>query len=139
MISEINQVCNTNYSSIEEFLEKADFDFLSTYVPLTKNMICVFAQYLNWAQICTTQVDNMCEDCLEYNINYIDWTNLCYHKQLSETFLRKHSDKINFCSVALKQNISEQFIVDFLSYIDLDCLAQNQNISEEIKNKYISN
>jgi hypothetical protein len=61
------------------------------------------------------------------------WNIICTNQKLSEEFIEKHKDKIDWHSVSLFQNLSWEFIKKYSKYINLDNLSNNDCYNDELK------
>jgi hypothetical protein len=77
------------------------------------------------------------ESELESYTNYLDKDHLdyiSYHYHLSQEFIEKHSDKVNWCNISAYQKLSEEFIKKHINKIHIDQLMNyNNNVSYKIK------
>lgn len=74
-----------------------------------------------------------CKRHIEWNCLRIDNTTL------TEDFMRKHKDKLDWDDIALTQNMSDEFMEEFEDRLDVDLLFKNPKISDSRINNLIFN
>ena len=70
-------------------------------------------------------------DNFEVDLNYISM-----YQKLSEEFIEKHIDKVNWCCISINQTLSEEFIEKHIDKVDWNWISSNQKLSEEFIEKY---
>jgi hypothetical protein len=66
-----------------------------------------------------TQIQTLPEDFIEANIHRFsnEWRTICERQKLSDDFMRRHADKMNWWAVAYFQDYSEEFLLEFFDEI----------------------
>ena len=73
----------------------------------------------------------------QLNNEEIDWFYyIMRDQQLSEDFIRKHSNMVDWKSISIYQKLSEAFIEEFKDKVHWNYIYKFQSISSEFKNKY---
>ena len=70
-------------------------------------------------------------DNFEVDLNYISM-----YQTLSEEFIEKHIDKVNWCCISINQTLSEEFIEKHIDKVDWNCISIYQTLSEELIEKH---
>ena len=60
---------------------------------------------------------------------HIDWNSIST-EQLSEDFIRKFQDKVDWSLISACQTLSESFIREFQDKVDWNCISSCQVLSE---------
>lgn len=70
-----------------------------------------------WSMI--TQIQALPEDFIEANIHRFsnEWRSICERQKLSDDFMKRHADKMNWWAVAYFQDYSEEFLLEFFDEI----------------------
>lgn len=66
----------------------------------------------------------------------IYWKNISQYHLLSEEYIKKFQNKVNFWRISQYQKLSEEFIVEFHDRVNWTCISQYQKLSEEFINKF---
>ena len=74
------------------------------------------------------------EDNIKFFSDY-DLEVISYYQNLSEEFIEKHSDKLDWYYISSQQNLSEEFIRKHIDKINTYSLMNNNYISRELKNQ----
>ena len=93
---------------------------------------------LNLKSIYIRSGTNITEEFIENNFHLVslnDTVNL--YSNLSEEFIKKYEDKINFEILQICQILSEEFIKSRIDKINLNYIIMYQTLSEEFIEKYI--
>lgn len=93
---------------------------------------------LNLKSIYIKSETKITEEFIENNFHLVslnDTVNL--YSNLSEDFIKKYEDKINFEILQISQNLSEEFIKSRIDKINLKHIIMYQTLSEEFIEKYI--
>ena len=78
------------------------------------------------------------EQELEENINLFDlwlWKLISVRQTLSEEFIEKYSNEVDWYYISKYQILSEKFIKNNSSKINFDSLMENNNLSKKVKDK----
>ena len=82
--------------------------------------------------------ENMCgNECLteafirKYK-DYVNWLVISYYQTLSEEFIREFKDKVNWWGISKHQTLSEDFIREFQDKVDWKNISSEQTLSEDI-------
>ena len=62
-----------------------------------------------------------------------DWSYICYHRNITEDFMREFQDYIIWKVISLRQKMSKEFIVGFVYKINFKLVLENDKISQEVK------
>ena len=93
---------------IETYKNKVDWVTLSYSYKLSKSFIKRFAEYLHWEGISGSDLD---EELIELFQSKVDWVAISWsYQELSENFLLKYRDKLDWNGVLRRQSLSEEFI-----------------------------
>lgn len=84
-----------------------------------------------------TLSESFIEKLVEENLfNDGAWNLVSAYQILSEPFIEKYQDKINWFSVSKYQVLSEPFIEKYIDKLNLDYISRNQKLSETFIEKY---
>ena len=75
------------------------------------------------------------EKFIEKFENYVDWDFISCYQNLSEEFIIKHQDKLTWKYIFSRQKLSEKFIREYCNKINLNHNYANLFYSKELKNK----
>ena len=67
--------------------------------------------------------------------DYVDWTNICTWKRLTEEFIREFQNRVNWHMVSRYQKLSWEFIKEFKDKINFNMLTINEHIQGDIWKK----
>lgn len=74
---------------------------------------------------------------LKKHANKLSWYKISRKQNLSEDFIRKHKDDVNWRQISYYQeNLSIPFIEEFINYLNLSGILLNSKLSEEFIKKY---
>ena len=76
------------------------------------------------------------EDFIEKYINKVNWGCISQYQTLSEEFIEKHIDKVDWDWISIYQTLSESFIEKHSDKIHWGCISQYQTLSEEFIGKH---
>jgi hypothetical protein len=74
--------------------------------------------------------------CVENNIDKVDWIHISKHQQLSESFIERFQDKVNWNWISKHQQLSEDFIEKFQDEVNWLHISIGQTLSENFIEKY---
>ena len=106
-------------------LQKKHFD--TFYVLENKNenfwndMVC------KWA---------LTEDQIEMIFDWVQPTFVCRYQKLSEEFIRKHADKLDWFALSIYQTFSEDFAREYKDKVFWVAMAENQQFGEDFKKEF---
>ncbi len=145
---------------IEEFSEDINWYDVSKYQKLSDKFILKFSDKVVWYYIVKFQklsesliehlidcghislgdvirYQNVSEDFLRKNFDKIDF-NIGTYRAISENFMREFADELNWDSISSYQKLSESFIEEFASRVDWRVIVKYQKLSESFieKNLY---
>ena len=63
------------------------------------------------------------------------WLNISKYEYLTEAFIRKFTEHVNWDIVSRYQKLSKSFIEEFSNYINQEQLLLNEHVPEEFKDK----
>lgn len=81
---------------------------------------------------------NLSETFIEKFKDKIDWYGVCNNQKLSEDFIRKYQDKVDWETISYRQKLSEEFIEEFSHKLDWQCISEEQNLSKEFIIKHFN-
>jgi hypothetical protein len=85
-----------------------------------------------WTAIVKTQA--LTEQFIEKYCQELEWNNICVHQNLSDQFIKKHEANINWSIISKKRKMSVAFVINNDRHIKWDQIWHNQNFSyDEIK------
>ena len=76
------------------------------------------------------------EEFIERHQDVINWDNVSKYQTLSEEFIEKHQDKLWWSYICSSQILSEPFMEKFQDKIDWNCVSSFQKLSEEFIAKF---
>jgi hypothetical protein len=85
-----------------------------------------------------SQYQNLTEDFIEKHSDEIDWDSIGKYQTLSEEFIEKYQNKLNWLFIGKKQVLSEQFIEKFADKLDWTFISKYQKLSDEFIIKHAS-
>lgn len=149
-------------SALEELLiNSIDWDNISKKDNLSYNFIIKYKKYINWYSIINNRHYNekiiaRCIDCIplctlitsrklseEFIEKYIvttdkHWEGISCYQILSESFMDKYKDKLNWDMMIVSQAMSEEFIISHIDYINWKLLStyKRKQLSVDFLLKY---
>jgi len=156
---EENQVLSEEF--IDNNQDKLNWTNLSVWQKLSEEFIEKHIDLINWEEISINQKLSegfikkhyknldigliiLYQDIDEKLINkYIKDSNkniigsLIGNKILTEEFMEKHKDDLDWYQVSITQNLSEEFIIKYMEYFSYKTISIYQKLSEEFIEKYI--
>jgi hypothetical protein len=136
----INWKSFKNYSLTEEFID--EFGYYLDWYNISRNYITngslsdkIIQKYINeidWNKVSAAK-DITEEFILKYQdrIDFYDF--LSYSENLTENIIRKFADKMSWRALSLNHNFSKNLIIDYVERIDFNILMRNEKISQDIK------
>ena len=105
-----------------------------------ENLIKEFQDYVNWNDLDSYFNDiQFSEEFIEEFTakNKLSLDKIPHSQKLSESFIRKHKDIIDWHSIIYyQQHISEDFIREMIDYIDVKDLSHRKHMSDEFINEF---
>ena len=121
---------------IRNHLEFINFSLISEnhLIDLSDKFYLEFKNKLNWNYILINNI-NINPKILENNQSNINWDTISILK-LSENFINKYFDKLNYNNLCQYQSLSEDFIEKNIKFINWNLISKHQYLSESFLNKY---
>lgn len=134
-------------SALEELLiNSVDWNKISKKDNLSYNFITKYKKYIDWYSIINNihyneKIIAKCIDCIplytlitsrklseDFIEKYIvttdrHWNEISQYQILSESFMDKYKDKLNWDSMIISQSMSEEFIISHIYYINWKLLS----------------
>jgi len=63
----------------------------------------------------------------------VNWHWISYQQKLSEDFVREFQDKVNWKYISIKRKSSSEFILEFIDKLDIDEILENQELDQETR------
>jgi len=76
------------------------------------------------------------EEFIEKYKNKLNWEKICMYQKLSENFINKHRLYVYWKNISMCQKLSEQFIINNSKYVDWTNIAIYQNVSSNLLEKF---
>lgn len=132
------------YISYEEFFkrDKDDWKYLEkrnfyTKHKFTDQFLIQWKEKIDWD--CAIELLKLSEDVLEQVCDVFtsrNWGGVSYYCTLSDKFIKKHKDKLNWRYLTAKQNLSEKMLTKFADRIDWEIVSKQYKLSEEFMRKF---
>ena len=90
---------------------------------------------MNWEQI-SQQYKYLSEDFIEKYADKIDWSAISICQKLSEDFIDKHTNKVYWSAISIYQKLSEDFIDKHTDRVYWDYISKYQAITPEFADKH---
>ena len=116
----------------EEFLvlnQDYDWDMLAIEFRLPEPFIEEFKDDLNWVYI-TEYQKNLSESFIRDHADRIEWKTIWYGRNFSESFIREFIDKVNWGHVTMQYELSESFIREYADKMGWVNISRFQKLSE---------
>ena len=78
----------------------------------------------------------MSEDFIEKNKDEVNWHYISMYRKLSEEFIEKYQDKVNWHDISTYQKLSEEFVDRFNDKVDWIYISAYQTLSDEFIEKH---
>ena len=75
--------------------------------------------------------EDLTEDFIRKFADKVDWYCISEYQHLSEDFIREFADKVNWCPISIYQHLSEEFIREFADRVNWICISEYQYLSED--------
>ena len=85
------------------------------------------------------QNEKCTESFIRRHIDKVDWWSISFYQKLNESFIREFANKVDWYEISVKQKLSEAFIREFSDKVHWYCISKYQTLSEsfirEFQNK----
>jgi hypothetical protein len=78
------------------------------------------------------------EKFIEKYVNKVNWYNISWAQKLSEKFIEKHLNEVDWYCISAFQKLSEAFIEKYSFRVNWKCIGEKQILSKEFSKKYLS-
>ena len=95
-----------------------------------KELLEVARKY-GWKWLVLLKEGSLSESFIEKFQDEVDWESVSIYQQLSEDFIKKFKDKVNWEGISYFQKLSEEFIIKFQDRIDWKLISRYQKLSED--------
>ena len=142
---------NIDIEFINLYYKNLNWYLLSKFQVFSYDILSKYKELIKWNYLEYNKYDL---DIVEYFIDFINWKKLCYDKKLSEEFIIKNYNKVDWENIGIYQKLSEDFIklyaieLEFNCYdnniiirknlLDLNIALRYQKLSCSFLNKYIN-
>lgn len=144
---EISQHQTLSEPFIREFIKRVHWKEISRYQKLSEPFIREFIKRVDWPNIAAYQKlsEDLIADADEYLRQYYSpfdlyrngsiflehfWYCVSEYQTLSESFIRKYKDKVNWSAITRHQKMSTAFINEFKDKVDWNFISKQFNLSE---------
>ena len=69
----------------------------------------------------------------EKGVDNVDWTSICMHQILSESFIKEFKNYVDWDAIFVCQKLSENFIKEMKNYVNWAGIFDTQDSSESFK------
>lgn len=76
------------------------------------------------------------EEQIEMIFNWVQPSFVSQYQELSENFMRKHADKLDWFKLSIHQKFSEQFAREFQDRVFWVAMAENQHFNKDFKREF---
>ena len=132
-IENLIKVLNLN-CKIEEFKNKVDWNFVSSYQKLSEDFIREFKDFVNWHKISISQ--KLSEDFIREFKYKVNWYEISICQKLSKDFIRECQHYVNWNYVSFYQKLSEDFIKEFKDFVNWENISYSQKLSENFVREF---
>jgi len=99
-----------------------------------EELIRKYDKYWDWTQISKARLS---EDLIEDYKYCVDWTEVSMHSRLSENFIRKHVNDVNWEKISeWQRTLSEDFIRQYQDMVNWKFISQYQKLSEKFMDEF---
>lgn len=88
-----------------------------------------------WEIICCSNYQ-LTEDFIRKYHDKVDWRCISIYQNLSENLIREFCDKVDWIYISINQKLSEEFIEEFQHKVDWYSISEYQKLSEEFIKKF---
>jgi len=89
---------------------------------------------LYWHNV--SNIKDLPESFIRKHQNKLDWNSISYYQTLSKDFIREFSDRVNWDYISYKQILSEDFIREFSNKVKWVNICKYQKLSNNFIKKY---
>jgi len=116
---------------------KVNYAYIRKLVENKKNYISyVEKRKNNGIYIIPKYVPNLSEEFMERFQNELNWENISHYQVLSGNFIEKFQNRVNWCYISCHQTLSENFIEKFQDKVNWDYISYHQKLSENFIEKF---
>ena len=95
---------------------------------------------IDWKEISMSRdFENLSESFIEKYADKLDWDRISFKQKLSEPFIEKFADRVNWAGVSASQKLSEPFIAKYADKVEWNFISEHQTLSESFIEKYADN
>ena len=95
---------------------------------------------IDWAEISMSRdFENLSDFFIEKFADKLDWDRISFKQKLSEPFIEKFADRVNWGGVSASQKLSEPFIAKYADKVEWNFISEHQTLSESFIEKYADN
>ena len=76
------------------------------------------------------------EEFIERNKDLVDWWCISEYQKLSEEFIERNKDLVDWINISVYQKLSEEFIERNKDLVNWICISKYQKLSEEFRLKH---
>lgn len=163
--TEVSRYAHLSDKFIEEFKDKLNWEELTQHHKFSKDMLLKYMEQIDWDRAPTYQheideevieavmsspkkdqfnwhgalvITPMSETFLEkYAVKANKWEIVSYYQDLSEKFMEKFADKLNWNYISQKQHLSREFMIKHYDKLNPLWLKQYQkNWDDDIEKEY---
>jgi len=84
-----------------------------------------------------SQYQKLSEKFIEKFQDKINWMWISIKQKLSEEFIEKYKDKVDWYEISRYQKLSEELVIKFKQHIDIDYLLKENMITQDFYNDLI--
>lgn len=138
---EVSQRHHLGADFVEEFKDKFDWSELTQYHRFNKDQLLQYIDRIDWDRAPTYQPD-IDEEVIDAVMasskkDEFNWHGALVNIPMSETFLEKYADKANKWEiVSYYQDLSEKFMEKFVDKLNWNYISQKQHLSRNFMVKY---
>lgn len=108
-----------------------DWNLITARHRFSEETLLKFAKNIDWEQACISQ-NLSCEFIDKYYIKLrLYLYEIAKYQKLSEDFMRKHKNDLDWDLISEYQNLSESFIEEMSDYVNWTWISEKQKLSKE--------
>lgn len=123
---------NENHK-IKIYEEENQNRLLGEMLDINENWIIPNPKKIIWKEFCGE--NHLSEKFMEKYIQYIDFESVCRYQKLSEEFIEKYKNKVDWRNISKYQSLTEEFIEKYKDKVDWYYICSHQIMSEEFMDK----
>ena len=134
LCSTIIKYQNLSLAFIEKYLTlMPDFKDVSSYQPLTEEVIEKYKDFIDWS--CITKYQKLSENFIEKHKDKLSKGHIFECQKLSENFIERFPNKnaVDWFNIAKFQKLSERFIKKHIKELPSEEVAKYQYLSDDLK------